>query len=117
MKPSGAVRICTDFKRLNQAVKRERYMMPTLEDILHKLKDAKVFSRLDATQGFYQIPLDPATAELTTFITPCGRFYYKRLPFGISSAPEIFQRVMEGILRDETNVICYIDDNLVFEAT
>ncbi|KAL8584671.1 hypothetical protein ACOMHN_002400 [Nucella lapillus] len=117
LKPSGAVRICTDFRKLNQALKRERYMIPTTEDIFHKLKEAKFFSKLDATQGFHQIPLDLTTAELTTFITPCGRFYYKRLPFGISSAPEIFQRVIEGILGEETNAIGYIDDILVFGKT
>ena len=113
MKRSGSVRICTDYKHLNAAVKRERYTLPTLEDILHKLSGSTVFSKLDATSGFYQIPLDPESAKLTTFITPCGRFYYKRLPFGITSAPEIFQRTMENILKDESNVICFYDDILV----
>ncbi|KAK7103074.1 hypothetical protein V1264_021199 [Littorina saxatilis] len=113
MKKSGSVRICTDYKHLNAAVKRERYTLPTLEDILHKLSGSAVFSKLDATSGFYQIPLDPESAKLTTFITPCGRFYYKRLPFGITSAPEIFQRTMENILKDESNVICFFDDMMV----
>ena len=113
LKKNGSVRICTDLKKLNAAVKRERYMLPTLEDILHKLSGSVIFSKLDATSGFWQIPLDPSTAKLTTFITPCGRYFYKRLPFGISSAPEIFQRTMEYILRDEKNVICYFDDIFV----
>ena len=112
-KKTGAIRICTDLKKLNMAVKRERYMIPTIEDTLHKLNGSHVFSKLDATSGFWQLPLDEATAKLTTFITPFGRFYYKRLPFGISSAPEIFQRTMEEILKDQKNVICFFDDILI----
>ena len=113
MKKSGDVRICADFKKLNQSIKRERYMLPTPEDLLHKLKGSKVYSKLDATSGFWQIPLDESTAMLTTFITPYGRYFYRRLPFGISSAPEIFQRTMETLLEGQPNVICYFDDKLV----
>ena len=72
MKKSGAVRICTDLKKLNAAVKRERYIIPNIEDLLYKMKDSTVFSKLDATSRFWQIPLDPSTAKLTTFISPFG---------------------------------------------
>ena len=113
MKKSGDVRICADFKKLNQSIKREKCMLPTPEDLLHKLKGSKVYSKLDATSGFWQIPLDESTAKLTTFITPYGRYFYRRLPFGISSAPEIFQRTMETLLEGQPNVICYFDDILV----
>ena len=112
-KPNGGVRLCTDFKRLNTAVKRERYILPTLEDITHKLKGSVIFSKLDATSGYWQIPLDEESAKLTTFITPFGRFFYKRLPFGISSASEIFQRVMEELLGDIPGVECFQDDVLL----
>ena len=88
-------------------MKRERYMIPTTEDTLHKLKGARIFSRLDATLGFLQIPLDQNTAKLMTFMTPCGGLFYKRLALGISSAPEIFQRTIEDILQSEKNVICF----------
>ena len=113
MKPNGKVRLCTDFKRLNAAVKRERYILPTLDDITNKLQGSKIFSKLDATSGYWQIPLDQETAKLTTFITPFGRFFYKRLPFGISSASEIFQRVMEEMLGDIPGVECFQDDVLL----
>ena len=114
LKKNGSVRICADFKKLNLAVKRERYPIPALEDLLHKLNGAKYFSKLDATSGFYQIPLEDESSKLTTFITPFGRYRYKRLPFGISSAPEIFQRTMEHILEGEKQVVCFYDDVLVF---
>ena len=94
VKPNGQIRICVDVMKLNQNVERERYIIPTIDDIIHKVKDSKVFSKLDAASGYHQIPLDEASAKLTTFITPFGRFYFKRVPFGISSGPEIFQRLL-----------------------
>ena len=75
MKKSGQVLICVDLKRLNQAVKRERFILPTLEDVTSSLAGSKVFSLLDAASGFWQVLLAPDCAELTTFITPIGRFY------------------------------------------
>ncbi|NRA93585.1 MAG: reverse transcriptase family protein [Psychroserpens sp.] len=113
LKREGKIRICADFKNLNKYLKRERYVLPTMDDMLHKLSGSKLFSKVDLSSGFWQIPLDPDTAKLTTFITPFGRFFYKRLPFGISSAPEIFQRVMTEILQNSP-AICYIDDTLIY---
>ena len=83
---------------MNRAVKREKYILPTIDDILPK--QAKVFTLLDAASGFWQIPLDPESAGLTTFITPFGSFFFNRLPFGITSIPEIYQREMAEILKD-----------------
>ena len=85
VKKSG-VRICVDLERLNQKVRRERYMMPTMDDIIHKLHSSNIFSKPDATSSFWQIPLDEQSAELTTFITRFGRFCFKRHPFGITSS-------------------------------
>ena len=77
-----------DFKRLNEGVRRERYVLPTAEEITAKLSGATMFTSLDAASGFWQIPLHPESTKLTTFITPFGRYAFKRLPFGITSAPE-----------------------------
>ena len=117
LKPSGDVRICVDLKKLNQSVERERYVIPTVDEIVHQLRGSSVFSKLDAASGFWQIPLDPETAKLTTFITPFGRYFMKRLPFGISSAPKIFQRTMTELLRGIDGVICYSDDILCHTYT
>ncbi|XP_026016758.1 uncharacterized protein K02A2.6-like [Astatotilapia calliptera] len=110
------VRVCVDLKRLNKGVKRERYILPTLDDITPKLAGAKVFSTLDASSGFWQIPLDPSCQKLTTFITPMGRFCFRRLPFGITSAPEIFQRLMSTLLKGLEGTVVVMDDILVFGA-
>ena len=117
LKRNNKVRICVDLKRLNQAVVRERFVMPVLDDVLPKLAGAKVFSKLDAASGFWAIPLDPESAKLTTFMTPFGRYCFRRLPFGISSAPEIFQRVISDLLRDHDGTGVIMDDVLVWGST
>ena len=84
--------ICLDPQALNQAILRPRYPMPTLTDHLHRLSKAKVFSVLDAGDGLYQMMLDKASSDLTTFWTPNGRYRFLRVPQGISSAPEEYQK-------------------------
>ena len=113
IKKNADVRICVDLKRLNQSVLRERYIIPTREEVLSELSSAKVFTSLDGASGFWQIPLDKDSQKLTTFISPFGRYCFKRLHFGISSAPEIFQRRMSELLRDLEGVVVYLDDILV----
>ncbi len=98
-------------------MKRERFILPTLDDILPKLAKSTVFSSLDAESGFWQIPLEEHSARLTTFITPQGRYCFKRLPFGITSAPEIFQRKMSELLHGHDGTVVYMDDILVFGET
>ena len=111
------VRICVDLRKLNKSIVREKYPLPTLDDILHKLSKSRVFSRLDARSGYWQIPLDDASSMLTTFITPVGRFCFKRLPFGITCASEIFQRKIGEILAGIQGVEIYQDDILVHAPT
>jgi len=116
-KPSGKVRICVDLTRLNQSVCRERHQMPAVDQTLAQLAGAKLFTKLDANSGFWQIPLSPESALLTTFMTPFGRFCFHRLPFGITSAPEHFQRRMSEILSGLNGVVCLVDDILVYGKT
>ena len=94
LKRNGTVRLCVDLKKLNKAVKREHYRLPNLDDIAPSLRGSRFFSALDASTGFLQIPLGPSCARLTTFITPFSRYCFNRVPFGITSAPEIFQQKM-----------------------
>ena len=113
-KKSGSVRICVDFRALNESVLREVHPLPTVDETLAHLSGASVFSKLDANSGFWQIPLADSTKHLTTFITPYGRYCFNKLPFGISSAPEYFQRCMMEILAGQEGVLCHIDDVIIF---
>ena len=108
------VRICVDYKRLNQSIKREKFSLPTFEELTGKLAGARKFTKLDAASGFYQIPLAESAQEATTFITPFGRYKYHRLPMGVSLAPEIYQRKMTELLTGLEGVICSMDDVLVY---
>lgn len=113
VKPSGKIRMCVDLKRLNESVQREKFTLPTLDDILHRLAGITVFSSLDVVSGFWQIPLDEKSARLTPFITHLGRFCFKRLPFGIT----FFQRKMSEQLSGHEDTVVYIDDMLVCGST
>ena len=116
-KPNGDIRICVDLTNLNRAVRREIHPMASVDENLAKLQNSKVFTKLDANSGFWQIPLENESRLLTTFVTPSGRFCFNRLPFGISSAPEIFQRTMSQILEGLDGVICHMDDILIHGPT
>ena len=113
-KRSGAVRICVDLKPLNQSILREVHPIPKVDDTLAQLSSATVFSKLDANSGFWQIPLAPESRPLTTFLTPFGRYCFNKLPFGITSAPELFQRRMNQILEGLEGVLCLMDDMLIY---
>ena len=108
------VRICLDPRNLNRAIKKEHYPMKIVEDITHQLAGAKFFSTLDASNGFWSIVLDQDSSRLTTFNTPFGRYRYKRLPFGISSAPEVFQKRMSQIFENIEGCDVIMDHILVW---
>lgn len=95
---TSRVRICTDLTELNKSMMREKHPLPSVKHTLGQLAGAKVFSKLDANAGFWQIPLSKESSLLTTFINPFGWYCYNRLCFGISSAPEHFQKRMSRIL-------------------
>ncbi|KAL5488977.1 hypothetical protein EMCRGX_G018012 [Ephydatia muelleri] len=116
-KANGDIRICVDLTKLNANVCRENHPLPVVDQILTQLTGEQLFSKLDANSGFWQIPLARESALLTTFITPFGRFCFNRLPFGITSAPELFQKRMSSILGGMDGVVCLIDDILVFGTT
>ena len=106
--------MCLDPKDLNRAVQREHYQLPTIEDISSRLAGAKVFSILDVKKGFWHISLDEESSLLTTFNTPFGQFQWKRLPYGIKTAPEVFQRAMHKLIEGLNGTEVIADDFLIF---
>ena len=97
-KDSGEVRICVDMREANQVIKREKHLMPTIDDLIADLNGAMVFSKLDLSSGYHQFELSPESRNITTFSTHVGLRRYKRLLFGINAAAEIFQNAIEEIL-------------------
>ena len=93
-KPSAknGIRLCIDSRPLNTALKRTEYPIPTVDNLLTEIGNAKVFTLADIKSAFWHVPLDEASSLLTTFNTPLGRMKWNRMPFGINVAPEEFQR-------------------------
>ena len=113
-KKDGKIRICGDYKvTVNQALEVDIYPLPKPEDLFATLAGRKTFSTLDLSRAYQQLLLDDESAEYVTINTHRGLYRYTRLPFGIASAPAMFQKVMDTILQGIPNVICYIDDILV----
>lgn len=118
-KKDGKIRVCLDPIQLNKATQREHYQLPTRDEIHAKFKAAHYFSKLDARTGFWQMKLDQNSSKLTCFNTPFGRYRFLRLPFGITSAPEIYHRTIHMIYEHIPGCTTMMDDIIVmgFNAT
>ena len=118
VKPDGNIRICGDYKlTVNAVSKTDPYPLPRIEDIFASLAGGKHFSTLDLEHAYQQVPLAEDSKKLTTINTHKGLFKYNRLPFGIASAPGIFQRTIESLLQGIPYVCAYLDDILVTGPT
>ena len=117
-KPSGAIRLCIDYRRLNQATVPDPYQMPRVEDLLDDVAEAAWLSKLDMNHGFYQVPLQADSGPKTAFCSPWGKFCFTRMPFGMMNVPATFQRCMDEAITDQSkNTGTYIDDVLVYSRT
>ncbi|XP_074000082.1 uncharacterized protein [Rhodnius prolixus] len=114
VKPNGEIRLCVDFRRVNEAILVEKHPIPTIDDFLPQLTGSKIYTLLDLKNAYHQVELAPESRPLTTFQTPKGMYRFKRLPMGLSSAAEKFQKIMEQILRNCDGVGVCIDDVLIY---
>ncbi|MEW8341158.1 MAG: reverse transcriptase family protein [Candidatus Thiodiazotropha taylori] len=113
-KPDSSVRLCGDYKvTVNQTISEEQYPIPNIDDMFATLAGGKKFTKLDLSQAYLQLELDQESEEYLTVNTSLGLFRYKRLVYGVSSAPAIFQSVMDQILVGLPHVVCRIDDILI----
>jgi transposase InsO family protein len=115
-KDKNELRLCIDPRELNNAIQRPHYPMRTIEEIAARIPNAKYFTVLDASEAFYQIPLTESSSYKTTFNSPHGRFRFLRMPYGIKSASEVFQKAMDHLFSGQPCEII-VDDILVWGTT
>jgi hypothetical protein len=111
------VRVCGDYRQANTAIKREKHPIPTVDELMESMNGAIKYSKIDLKAGYHQIPLEKSSRSITTFITHRGLFRYKRLPFGINSASEVFQHAIENAIRGIDGVRNIADDIIVWGST
>lgn len=117
-KRNGSVRLCGDYRStVNKAVQSSVYPLPTTDEMLATLGPSKIFTKLDLAQAYQQLVVDDASADVLTVNTMKGLFKVRRLPFGISVAPWLFQRTMDTLLAGVSGVKCYLDDILISGET
>ena len=116
-KSSDQIRLCLDMRKANEAITRERHVIPKFDEILPELHNATVFSKIDLREGYHQLLLHPDSRDITTFATHEGIFRYKRLIFGINSAFEIFQKKIELVITDCPGAKNISDDILIWGST
>ena len=113
-KASGDIRLCINMRKANEALIHERIPMPTVDEVLGNLNGSTLFSKLDLRLRFHQIELDEESRDITTCATHDGLFRYKRLSFGVSSAPEKYQQIIRQVILDLSGVQNIADDLIVY---
>ena len=118
VKSDGNVRVCGDYKlTANKVSNTEMYPLPKIEEIFASLSGGQTFSKLDLSHAYLQVPLAEESQKYLVINTHKGLYAYKRLPFGVASAPAIFQRIMDNILQGLSGVCTYLDDILITGQT
>ena len=118
-KKDGSIRFCVDYRKLNAITVRDVYPLPRIDDSLTVLNTGKVFTSLDLSSGYWQIPMAPEDKHKTAFVTDRGLFEFNVMPFGLTNAPATFQRFMDAVLAGlKWNILLvYLDDIFVFSPT
>jgi hypothetical protein len=115
-KKNGDWRFCIDFRKINELTKKDVYPLPRIDELLDVLRGSKYFSTLDLASGYWQIPLNEKSKEITAFRTPNGHYEFEVLAFGLTNAPAAFQRMMDSTLNKliGKGVLVYLDDVIVY---
>lgn len=118
-KKDGSLRLCVDYRRLNKVTVKDHFPLPFIDELVDSMGGARYFSTLDAASGYWQVPMHENSIHKTGFITKYGVFDWCVLPFGLTSAPATFQRLMTRILQPLFGkcVHVFIDDIIVYSRT
>ena len=115
-KANGELRLCVDYRGLNDITVKDRYPLPRAEDLFDQLTGATIFSKLDLAQGYHQIRIHEEHVPRTAFNTRYGTYEFRVMPFGLTNAPSTFQRSMQRMLAPHLDkfVVVFLDDILIY---
>jgi len=115
-KKDGTLRFCVDYRQLNRITVQDSYPLPLIDNCLKAVQGSVWFSTLDLRSGYYNIPIAETDKDKTAFVTRSGCYRFTRIPFNLTGAPSIFQRLMDFVLCGLSYVTClvYIDYIIVF---
>lgn len=114
-KPDGSIRVCIDFREVNEVSGFDAYPMSVVPRLIECLGQVQVLSKLDLTKGYWQIPLTLSSREKTAFTAPQGLFQFTRMLFGMHGVAATFQRLIDQVLQDHKDyAAAYIDDIIVY---
>lgn len=113
-KKNGQDRMCIDYRKLNLKTVKQKFPLPRIDDQIDKLNGCCIFTTLDLSSGYHQIPVADNSKHLTAFVTTEGQYEYNRMPFGLCNAPAVFQRLMNKILGPYRDIAAvYLDDVII----
>ena len=116
-KPDQSIRICIDYRRLNELSLFDGYPIPRISEVFERIGHAKFLSRLDLSKGYYQVPLSDDTKEKSAFVTPFGLYEFNVMPFGMKTSPATFIRLMDKVIDGYQNAVAYFDDIIIYSST
>jgi len=116
-KRDNSLRVCVDYRKLNDVTVSDAYPTPRIDELLEKLADVKYISVMDLSIGYYQVPLSNDTREKFAFVTPFGLFEFLVMPFGMKTSVATFSRLMTKALHGLEAVMSYFDDIIIFTKT
>ena len=117
VKKDGSIRLCVDYRNLNQYTQKDHFPLPDLQESLNNLGGNTVFSTIDLNTGYYQVPVKKEHRQFTSFVVNGKQFEFRRMPFGVCNEPATFQGIMNKILQNVSSCKVYLDDIIVYSRT
>ena len=113
------MRMCVDYRALNEVTIKNKYPLPRIDDLFDQLKEGQNFSKIDMRSGYHQLKIKESDIPKTAFVTRYGQFEFTVMSFGLTNAPAYFMNLMNKVFMDELDkfVVVFIDDILIYSKS